>query len=137
MNERPDTFALSDNWHLPPSDVVGSGAFRATPRVRTVEESIAKGAVRRQDGHRRRFLTAGVEASCKQGRSAHGQAHLNGTGGPISGVFNGPAAPITITIAFLNGFRNGSASSFQLFVSQMFPDGSIWPPVIRSKESLV
>ncbi len=55
----------------------------------------------------------------------------------MSGVFNGPAAPIAITIAFPNGFKNGSASLFQLFVSQMFPDGSISPPVIRSKASLL
>jgi hypothetical protein len=43
MHERPDTFALSDTWHLAPSDVVGSGAFQAVPRVRTVEDSIAQG----------------------------------------------------------------------------------------------
>ena len=53
------------------------------------------------------------------------RSHLNGTGGPISGVFNGPAAPTTITTALPPGFLNGSASSFQLFISQMFPDGSI------------
>lgn len=65
------------------------------------------------------------------------QTHLNGTGGPISGVFNGPAAPIAITIALPNGFRNGLASRFQLFVIQIFPEGSISAPVIRSKASLL
>ena len=63
--------------------------------------------------------------------------YLNGTGGPISGVFTGPAAPIVITIEFPNGFKNGLASRFQLFVIQMFPDGSISAPVIRSNVSLV
>jgi hypothetical protein len=43
MHERPDTFVLSDTRHLPQSGVVGSGAFRAVPRGRTVEDSIAKG----------------------------------------------------------------------------------------------
>jgi hypothetical protein len=57
-------------------------------------------------------------------------------GGPINGVFKGAAAPIAITTALPPGFWSGSPSIFQLFVNQTFPDGSIWPPVIRSRESL-
>ncbi len=41
----------------------------------------------------------------------------------MSGVFSGPAAPMATTIAFPNGFRNGLASSFQLFVIQMSTPG--------------
>ena len=49
------------------------------------------------------------------------------TGGPISGVFTGAAAPMAITTAFPPGFTNPALSIFQLFVNQTFPDGSIWP----------
>ena len=62
--------------------------------------------------------------------------YLNETGGPIGGVFTGVAAPMAITTAFPPGFTNPSLSIFQLFVNQTFPDGSIWPPVIRCSESL-
>ena len=51
--------------------------------------------------------------------------YLNETGGPISGVFTGAAAPMAITTAFPPGFTNPSLSIFQLFVNQTFPDGSI------------
>jgi hypothetical protein len=54
--------------------------------------------------------------------------YLNETGGPISGVFTGAAAPMAITTASPPGFTNPSLS--------IFPDGSIWPPVIRCSESL-
>jgi hypothetical protein len=47
-----------------------------------------------------------------------------------------PAAPMATTIAFPKGFKNGLASSFQSLVIQTFPDGSIWPPVIRSRALL-
>jgi hypothetical protein len=41
----------------------------------------------------------------------------------MSGVFNGPAAPMATTIALPNGFWTGSASIFQLLVSQSSPTG--------------
>jgi hypothetical protein len=62
--------------------------------------------------------------------------YLNPTGGPISGVFTGAAAPMAITTAFPPGFTSPRLSIFQLFVNQTLPDGSIWPPVIRCSESL-
>jgi hypothetical protein len=59
------------------------------------------------------------------------RVNQKGTGGPISGVRIGAAAPIAIAIEFPPGFLNGLALIFQLPVIQIFPDGSIWPPVIR------
>jgi len=54
---------------------------------------------------------------------------LKGTGGPIIGVLIGAAAPIAITIEFPPGFMFGFASSLQLPVIQMLPDGSNCPAV--------
>ena len=56
---------------------------------------------------------------------------LNGVGGPNSGVFSGAAAPTAITMALPPGLKVGSTLIFQLFVIQMFPDGSIAPAVMR------
>ena len=60
----------------------------------------------------------------------------NGTGGPITGVCSGAAAPIRITTALPPGFMNGSTSIFQLFVTHRLPDGSTAPAVIRVSASL-
>jgi hypothetical protein len=48
--------------------------------------------------------------------------YSNGTGGPISGVLIGAAAPIAIAIEFPPGFMSGVALIFQLPVIQIFPD---------------
>jgi hypothetical protein len=60
----------------------------------------------------------------------------NGTGGPITGVFTGAAAPIRMMTALPPGFWKASTSIFQLFVTYKLPDGSTAPAVIRSSASL-